>query len=171
MSNVGTPDRLDWCCAALRTPMNQLFDLQNDHWCDIAGEICRKFVCTQTSGFPNESNEVTFEGLRPLWIPAMYIVLCSRSLDSLDSLHFLNIPIFYHYQVFLVLIQLLQSCDDCGGVAVFPSTSSAKQLKTKPTWMLGIQLKYHTCDPLQTQLEVFKLGAKIRQLSMIIRHV
>lgn len=33
------------------------------------------------------------------------------------------------------------------------------------------QLKYHTCDPLQTQLEVFKLGAKIRQLSMIIRHV
>jgi hypothetical protein len=101
----------------------------------------------------------------------MYIVLCSRSLDSLDSLHFLNIPIFYHYQVFLVLIQLLQSCDDCGGVAVFPSTSSAKQLKTKPTWMLGIQLKYHTCDPLQTQLEVFKLGAKIRQLSMIIRHV
>lgn len=46
--------------------MNQLFDLQNDHWCDIAGEICRKSVYTQTSGFPYESNEVTFEGLRPL---------------------------------------------------------------------------------------------------------
>eukprot|EP00435_Cladocopium_sp_Y103_P066840 s1694_g29.t1 len=42
----------------------------------------------------------------------MYIVLCS---GSLDSLHFPNIPTFYQYQVFLISMQLLQSCDDGGG--------------------------------------------------------
>ena len=41
------PRQIGLCCAALRTPMNQLFDLQNDHWCDIAGEICRKSVYTK----------------------------------------------------------------------------------------------------------------------------